>query len=187
MADKRAVPPTVVADGRKWRVGTDAEVAWIAAGTSVSLAITAAIPAVFDAYATIVVPDSYQEHASALLALLAEQAPAPHRWWLGYPAGQIFPAAPTVTLYADWEYVLVEAGPRQAAAWGKDECRPSWQLPSMMFPADRSWLVSTLWDDDWTCIGGPDSLVQRIMAHPQFESRLVAPGQDATPPGYQAC
>lgn len=82
--------------------------------------------------------------------------------------------------------MLVQAGPRQAAAWGKDERGPSWELPSLMFPADGSWLVSTLWDDDWTCVGGPASLVQRIMAHPQLEARVVAPGEDATPPGYRA-
>ena len=42
------------ANGHSWRVGTDAEVAWIARGTSPGLAITAAIPPAFDAYATIV-------------------------------------------------------------------------------------------------------------------------------------
>ncbi len=178
--------PTVVTGGRKWRIGTGAEVAWIAEGTSVSRTITAAIPPVFGTYATVVVPDSYEEHARALLALLTEQSPPPQPWWLGYPAGSIFPGAPTVTLYAGWEYVLVLAGPGQAAAWGKSERGLSWELPSLMFPADRSWLVSTLWDDAWTCIGGPASLVDRILAHPQLEARLVALEEDATPPGHQA-
>ena len=176
----------LVKDGRKWQVGTSAEVAWIAEGTSVSRTIAAAIPPVFDAYATVVVPDSYEDHAPALLALLTEQSPPPQRWWLGYAAGIIFPGAPTVTLYPGWEYVLVEAGPRQASAWGKDERGASWELPSLMFPADRSWLASTLWDDDWTCIGGPDSLVARLLAHPRLEARPVRPGEDATPPGHQA-
>jgi len=55
-----------------------------------------------------------------------------------------------------------------------------------MFPADRSWLVSTLWDDDWTCIGGPAALVDRYLHDPGLEAYPVAPGQDRTPPGHQA-
>jgi hypothetical protein len=38
-------------DGSTWRIGTDAEVAWIADGTSMGRTITAAIPPVFEAYA----------------------------------------------------------------------------------------------------------------------------------------
>jgi hypothetical protein len=82
-------------------------------GTSPSLAITAAIPPVFDACATIVLPDSSEEmerHNRAILASL-ETEPACWRWWLGYlstSAGHlVFPGAtmaalPKVTLYADW-------------------------------------------------------------------------------------
>jgi len=55
-----------------------------------------------------------------------------------------------------------------------------------MFPDDRSWLVSTLWDDDWTCIGGPAELVDRFLRHPDLQARSVALGQDVTPPGHQA-
>jgi hypothetical protein len=43
-------------DGSTWRIGTDAEVAWIIEGTSIGLTITAAIPPVFEAYATVVLP-----------------------------------------------------------------------------------------------------------------------------------
>jgi hypothetical protein len=28
-----------------------------------------------------------------------------------------------------------------------------------MFPADRSWLVWTMWDDSWSSIGGPARLI----------------------------
>jgi hypothetical protein len=59
-------------------------------------------------------------------------------------------------------------------------------LPNLMFPVDRSWLVSTLWDDEWTCIGGPAGLVDRFLRHPDLQTRAVALGQDATPPGRQA-
>jgi hypothetical protein len=55
-----------------------------------------------------------------------------------------------------------------------------------MFPADHSWLLSTLWDDAWTCIGGPAELVSKFVGHPELEARLVALGEDATPPDHQA-
>jgi hypothetical protein len=46
---------TPTRDGGAWRIGTDAEVAWIAEGTSTGRTITAAIPPVLAAYATVVV------------------------------------------------------------------------------------------------------------------------------------
>jgi hypothetical protein len=180
-------------DGGTWRIGTDEEVAWIADGTSIGLTITAAIPPVFEAYATVVRPggEGQDEHDQALLALLSEHS-AGQPWWLGYlDTGSddiVFPDAPMVTLYAGWHYVLVEAGPQQAATWRKGELGSFWKgvLPNVMFPADRSWLVSTLWDDDWTCIGGPAGLVGSFLRDPELQARPVALGQDATPPGHQA-
>jgi len=82
-----------IRDGRAWRIATAAEVAWIRDGTSVTRAITAAIPPVFDAYATLELPgassdqawsaDAQRRHDDALLALLSRYAP-PQPWWLGY-------------------------------------------------------------------------------------------------------
>jgi hypothetical protein len=91
-------------------------------------------------------------------------------------------------LYSGWHYVLVEAGPKQAATWRHNAPGSFWPgvLPNLMFPADRSWLVSALWDDDWSCIGGSDGLVGRFLRHPDLQARPVAHGQDATPPGHQA-
>ena len=179
-------------DGSTWRIGTDAEVAWIASGTSMSRAITAAIPPVFDAYATVVLPDSDKEREQrdlAVWALLSEES-AGQRWWLGYlDTGVddiVFPGAPMVTLYAGWHYVLVEAGAEQAATWRRNDPGSYGVLPNLMFPADRSWLVSTLWDDDWSCIGGPAGLVGRFLHHPDLQARPVMLGQDATPPGHRA-
>lgn len=101
--------------------------------------------------------------------------------------GVTMAALPTATLYAGWEYVLVEAGPRQAAAWRRDES-PTWRdaLPDLMFPADRSWLVSTLSDDDWSCLGGTGRLVAGFLACPDLQARPVELLNDATPPGDQA-
>ena len=115
-----------------------------------------------------------------------------HPWWLGYLEtgvdDTIFPDAPKVTLYAGWHYVLVEAGAQQAATWRQHGLGTSWgrSLPDLMFPADRSWLVSRLWDDDWTFIGGPTHLMNEFSSHSVLEARLVGLGEDATPPGHHA-
>ena len=181
-------------DGSTWSIGTAAEVAWIALGTSTGLTITAAIPPVFEAYATIVRPDTGEgqaAHDRAVLALLSEHS-ASQPWWLGYldtgADDVVFPRAPMVTLYAGWHYVLVEAGSEQAASWRQSDLGSFWKgaSPNLLFPADRSWLVSTLWDDDWTCIGGPAELVEKFVRQPGLQGRPVVLGQDATPPGHQA-
>ena len=183
-----------VKDGSTWRIGTETEVAWIANGTSPGLTITSAIPPVFEAYATVVIPEEPGDRGRrdrVVLALLTEHS-AGQPWWLGYlDTGAddiIFSDAPKVTLYTGWHYVVVQAGPEQAATWRQGE---PWSLrkgvlPDLMFPADRSWLVSTLWDDDWTCIGGPAELVESFVRHPGLHARTVTLNQDATPPGRHA-
>jgi hypothetical protein len=126
-----------------------------------------------------------------VLTLLREQSPD-QPWWLGYlDTGAddiVFPDARMVTLYSGWQYVVVQAGPEQAGSWRKGGPWSFWKgaLPNLMFPADRSWLVSTLWDDDWTCIGGPSALVGRFLGRADLQARAVALGQDATPPGHRA-
>jgi hypothetical protein len=192
-AEPAVLPAGLARDGSTWRIGTQAEVAWIASGTSTGRAITAAIPPVFQAYATAVLPGSGEQqdkHDRAVIALLSEHS-AGQPWWLGYlDTGAddiVFPGSPMVTLYSGWHYVLAQAGPEQAATWrGGDRGLRKGALPDLMFPADRSWLVSTLWDDDWSCIGGPAALVDSFLRHPDLQARAVMPGQDATPPGHQA-
>jgi hypothetical protein len=96
--------------------------------------------------------------------------------------------APKVRLYSDWPYVVIQVGPDQAATWRRDADITPWHsgLPELLFPADRSWLVSTLWDDDWRCVGGPTALVTALLRHPELETRPVGLGEDATPPGHEA-
>jgi hypothetical protein len=57
-----------------------------------------------------------------------------------------------------------------------------------MFPADRSWLVSTMWDDGWTSIGGSQQLVDGFLSDTTLgpRARRVALGQDSTPPDHGA-
>lgn len=192
----RPIVTQVVRDGRSWSLGTADDVEWITASTTVDTTITSAIPPVFDAYATIVLPDSSEEqerHDEAVLSVLRMQ-PGSAAWWLGYldtgADDVVFPAAPRVTLYAGWPYVLVQAGPEQAATWRSEHLGSFWsgRLPNLMFPTDRSCLVSTLWDDDWTCVGGTVALIESLMDHPElrFRTRRVTLGEDATPPGHRA-
>jgi hypothetical protein len=188
---------------REWRIGGEAEVAWIRENTEVSFAITSAIPPVFEAYATLELPGSGEHNAASpledtdrhnagVLAVLSEQSAA-QPWWIGYldtgSADIVFRDVRKVRPGpTDAWYVLVEAGPKQAGAWRE---REHWKspLPDLIFPADRSWLLSTLWDDDWTCIGGSRALVDAFLAHPDLRHRAreVDPSlEDATPPGHTA-
>ena len=183
-------------DGQSWRIGTAADAAWITTATTVGTTITSAIPPVFDAYATLVLPDSRQKHRrqdQLLLSVLREHTTG-QRWWLGYldtgADDVVFPDAARTILYSGWSYVLVNAGPEQAATWRQHDPGSFFtgQLPNLMFPTDHSWLVSTLWDDDWTCLGGPAALINALLQHPDLgpSAREVRLGEDAAPPGHRA-
>ena len=173
-----------------WRFGSDAEIAWIKKATPRGLTITSAIPPVFAAYATVVEPELDVEAARCLRLMLEVLRDESHdqRWWLGYldtgADDVVFPDAPHTKLYSGWEYVLVHAGPDEAMAWRQDAT--SRIGPDLLFPDDRSWLMSRLWDDDWRCLGGPVALVDRLHGVPDLELRRVQPDEDATPPGHVA-
>jgi hypothetical protein len=203
MTDGRKTEVWGKKDGRAWRIGGEAEVAWIRENTKISFAITSAIPPVFEAYATLELPNSGDHlsaspledpgrHNAGVLAVLSEHSTA-LPWWIGYldtgDADTVFYQVRKVRPGpTDARYVLVEAGAEQAGIWREGEHWKS-PLPDLMFPADHSWLISTLWDDDWTCIGGSRELVDAFLAHPdlQHRAREVDPTvKDATPPGHTA-
>lgn len=171
-------------DGRTFHLGTDAEVSWINEGTAAGNAITAAIPPIFASYCTLDLNDmgdrvESARHEQAVIKLLSEQTPG-QPWWLGYldtgASDVVFPYTPRTTLYSGYSYVLVQAGPQQAASW-RDQDR-SWTLPELIFPMDRSWLLSTMWDDDYSSIGGSRQLVDGFLSDTTLGSRvtLVTPG-----------
>jgi hypothetical protein len=203
MTDDRELEVWKNRDGRAWRIGGDAEVTWIRENTEVSPAITSAIPPVFEAYATLELPGSGNHlsvspledpdrHNAAVLAVLSEHSAA-EPWWIGY----LDTGDSDIVFHDAWKvrpsptdawYVLVMAGPEQARAWREPGHGKS-PLPDLMFPADCSWLVSTLWDDDWTCIGGSRGLIDAFLAHPDLRHRAreTDPSvKDATPPGHTA-
>ncbi len=112
-------------------------------------------------------------------------------WWLGYldtgVADVVQPEAPRTSIYVGWPYVLLQGGPQQALGWRANSAGTPWHsaLPELLLPADRSWLVSTLWDDSWRCVGGSSALVEALLARPELEARPVLPDEDATPPGRE--
>lgn len=187
-----ATDQRVTRDGQAWRLCADSDVTWINTGTPPGRAITAAIPPIFAAYCTLTMPfdddDALPVYEQALIELLAEQTPD-QPWRLGYldtgASEVVFPYAPRTTVYW-YGYVLVEAGPQQATSWRTPDFRGG--LPDLMFPRDRSWLVSTMWDDQWTSVGATESIVNRILQHPLLApiARQVTVKADATPPGHQA-
>jgi hypothetical protein len=139
--------------------------------------ITSAIPPVFDAYATIAelahsVPygSSRPRHEAVLVQILRGYGSS--RWWLGYldngSDDVVFPLADKTSIYAGWPYVLVLAGPNEALGW-----RDS--LPDLFFPDDHSWLVSTRWDDTWSCIGGPHALLAEVASEPLLDPQTSFP------------
>ncbi len=177
-------------DGRLWQIGTAADVDWVARGTVAGSTVRSAVPHVFEAYATVVVPEPGErlhDHEQRVVRLLVEHS-TDHVWWLGYldtgASDIVFPGAPRVRMHYEWSYVLVKAGPEQALRWRSQPSPLHCRLPDMMFPTDRSWLISALWDDDWWCLGGSKELVDAFVGEPALETRRVGPYDDATPPGH---
>ena len=182
-------------DGREWRLGSDGDVAWIKDATSRGGAtITVAVPPGFDSYCTLELPQTNEDaerlrHEQAVIEVLTGHT-SKQPWWLGYldtgASDVVFPYAPRTTLYSGYGYVLVLAGPQQAAGWRQEGF--SWTLPELMFPADCSWLVSTMWDDSWSSIGGSTQLIKRFLSDPVLgpRTRPVTLQQDPTPPGHEA-
>jgi hypothetical protein len=195
---------TQVKDGIAWCIGSERDIQWIRDGTGVGRQIRAAIPPVFADYATLVHPGEpgvprdarHERHQDlALVELLRRHTPR-QAWWLGYldtgASDIVFWDAPKVMLYTGWRFVLIEARAEQAATWrpapGGQRNWKSTELPDLMFPEDHAWLVSTLWDDDWSCIGGSDALIADLLQDRVLgpQARRVSLAEDATPPGHAA-
>lgn len=176
-------PQTKFKDGRAWRIGAEDEVAWINDGVTASLSITAGVPPVFASYATLAIPLGLEMDRDALRlaedrfddavlrVLSAHMKPQP--WWLGFletgASHVVLDDAPRVRVYG-WNYVLVQAGPHEARTWRRDEGRWFTALPELMFPVDHSWLLSSLWDDAWACVGGSADLISALLIEPELRA-----------------
>jgi hypothetical protein len=179
-------------DGQIWRIGKQADVDWIVETTPPGLSIASAVPPVFASCATVVTPPALKDQSTqdqVVVNLVSAHTPD-QPWWLGYLEtgldDVVFPDAPRVRIYSRWQYVLVEAGPDQARSWRSAHALNRGAIPDLIYPADRSWLLSRLWDDDWRCLGGPHLLVDAFLREPALEARAVTLTEDATPPGHIA-
>lgn len=177
-------------DGRAWHTGSASDVAWIG-DRPLGCTVETALPPVFEAYATFHRPEGTTPatHERAVVERLVAHA-GEHPWWLGYldtgAHDVVFPSAPRVTVYWGWPYVLVLAGPEQALTWRTGHLRDgAGALPDLFFPEDRSWLVTALWDDSWSCVGGPAVVVEALVRDPLVNARAVHPGEDVLPSGLQ--
>jgi hypothetical protein len=159
----------VLRHGQQFPIGTDADVKFITDATIARTAIGGTIAPIYEAYCTVRLPDGndaqeLHEHEHAVIDIL-QRSTGQDRWWLGYldtgAHDVVFPFAPRVTPFYGHQYVLIKAGPQQAVAWRQQGW--NWALPDLMFPQDRSWLLSTGWDDSWTCIGGPEWLISEFL------------------------
>lgn len=166
---------------------------WVTASTRPGRTVSSAVPPVYAAYATVVIPegDAARTLADAALVDVLRARSVPQPWWLGYldtgVADVVTPGAPRVAVYTGWPYVLLDGGPEQAlSARGNGGATP-WHsaLPELVFPHDRSWLVATRWDDDWRCVGGAAALVDAVLLRPELDARAVALDADMTPPGHE--
>lgn len=43
--------------------------------------------------------------------------------------------------------------------------------------------VTALWDDIWTCVGGPARLINTLERDPMANARKIRSDEDALPPG----
>ena len=178
----------VVKDGRAWQVGGPDEVAWLQ-GRPHGCTMATSVPLVFDAYATVHVPDGITVgRAERALVEHLTDVTAEQPWWLGYldtgAHDVVFQEARRVRLYWDWSYVLVLAGPEQALRWRTGHMRDGeGALPDLLFPQDRSWVVTALWDDTWTCVAGPAALVSALEVEPLLTTHRVPPDVAVLPPG----
>lgn len=187
-------------DGRDWRIGTSAKIEWTEALTEEGRQVPPGVPPVFETYATLELAGSgngrpldfevSEAHDRAVLDVLVAQT-RPQPWWLGYldtgSSDVVFDDAPRAENGIGWRYVLVEAGPEQAWTWRGEDWK-GW-LPDLIFPADRSWLLTTLWDDDWTCLGGSKAFIDAFLADPELGSRtreVDLSTEDPIPPGHIA-
>jgi hypothetical protein len=175
---------TQLKDGRAWRIGTQDEAAWINAEATDGLSIAASVPPIFAAYATIAFPldlesrreqmRQFEDRFDDALTRVLDAHTAPQPWWLGFldtgASDVVLPNVERVLVYG-CRYVLVQAGPREARTWRDDGSRWFTALPELMFPADRSWIVSSLWDDVWAGVGGSADLISALLDEPELRVR----------------
>lgn len=150
---------------------TSQTIQWIIDGLAQAKPFKSAVPGIFASYTEIPEidapdPSKLAEQERAIVQHLSDHGS--NSWWLGYletgAHDVVFNGANRVYLYSRWPYVMVRGNPAEALT-----LRDS--LPDLMFPADRSWMASMLWDDSWTCVGGPRALIHALADDPATRAR----------------
>ena len=142
------------------------------------LSVTTAIPPVFEAYAPSTrrgcrLPTPTNAPWSTSLVACTPDQP----WWLGSrhrrPRRRLSARSRGCPSTGTGPIVLVEAGPEQALGRRvrSHARRRTGSLPDLFFPADRSWLVSALWDDIWTDIGASAAILAALRRNPLVNAR----------------
>ncbi|MFJ2620537.1 hypothetical protein [Glutamicibacter sp. NPDC087344] len=72
--------------------------------------------------------------------------------------------------YRNYHLVQADAGFLSDPLWAKTAAGEQRQRPALVFPADRSWMLSTEPYDDCTLIGGPAALIESILKDPGLEA-----------------
>lgn len=75
-------------------------------------------------------------------------------------------------------YLLYRGAVEKASAWMRF---PYWQTPNLWWPADRSWIVATEIDLDWTYVGGSDAVIQRVLNDPRLTASTASPTDRLAP------
>lgn len=72
---------------------------------------------------------------------------------------------------------FVDPGWASRVPWAEDS--PDWTAsPSLIWPADRAWILVTEVDDDSTIIGGSPDLIRELCTDPALEAHAVREGAD---------
>lgn len=143
------------------------EVNWLREGNGPAGTLSYALPGRFDVYGAIDLPDEISPTEDTLLSALAPNpAAALLAGWIDRgpwppPHGDEF------VLYWGWRYRfrwVLPAELQGLPSEGEDS------FPDLLFPPDRSWLVSLLWDDSWRSVGASEPVARRIEQRlPAFE------------------
>jgi len=118
-----------------------------------------------------------------LLAASGQDAPACLACYDPIPGDGPMSAIPFATrVVGHIEYLLV-AGPLRDLVYLPWESRWDYEQPvTMLWPADRSWCLASDPDVTYTLVGGPDPLIEELLADPVLLAREFSEGG---PQGYE--
>ncbi|GGJ89338.1 hypothetical protein GCM10010123_18750 [Pilimelia anulata] len=115
--------------------------------------------------------------AAALAGVLAAHTATPDRCWFAVWEGfNLHPDVERLPTFALRREEKVLTGPLRAATTSLADDALSVQLPTLWWPADRAWCVSTDVDLVSTYVGGSRACIEAVLAAPGLEAVPAAPG-----------